>query len=157
MPRTLTAYLVAAAFIALLSCSSKPDFSPNTAYNHSTRFPETRSMSEAKLWLYWSKDERLAFLRGFVIAYRDGAVHGCLDAFERFAHANSAETTFDNAGCYQGRKQFDRDVGEYETFMTSFYKTYFQDDDVPIRFLLEELASHKTPAEIHNALTPRGS
>lgn len=156
MPRMLTACLVAAAFSALPSCSSRPNFRPNPAY-HSTRFPETRSMSEAKLWLYWSKAERLAFVRGFVIAYRDGAVYGCLDAFEHSTPASGADKkTSDHAVCYQEGNQFDRDVGDYETSTTSFYKTYPQDDDVPIRFVLAELASHKTPAEIHNALTPRG-
>jgi len=115
-------------------------------------------MSEAKLWLYWSKAERLAFLRGFVVAYRDADLHGCLHAFERMPHAPARyKNTSGDAICFQVRFQFDRDVRDYEISMTSFYRTYPQDDDVPIRFLLIELASHKTSAEIHTELSPRGS
>jgi hypothetical protein len=114
-------------------------------------------MNEAKLWLYWSKAERIAFLRGFVVAYRDGAVRGCLHAFEHMPHTPAEDkTTSGYAACFQEGTQFDRDVSDYEISITSFYKTYPQDDDVPIRFLLKELASHKTPAEIHTALGPRG-
>src|SRR5713101_3794915 len=87
MLRMLTTSVVAAALTALLSCSSKPDFSPNPAY-HSTRFPETRSMN--------------------------GQSCGCTGA--KLNESLSSEP---------------------------------QDDDVPIRFLLKELASHKTQDEIH--------
>ena len=55
----------------VLSCSSKPDYGPNSRY-HSTRFPQTRTASEAKVWLHWSKSERVAFMRGLVIGYRPG-------------------------------------------------------------------------------------
>ena len=49
----LLSYLL---FISL-SCSR----SRQSCEYHSTRFPETRSVNEAKLWLHWSRDERLAF------------------------------------------------------------------------------------------------
>jgi hypothetical protein len=44
------AAMIASALLCALSCTRKPDFGPSQAF-HSTRFPETRSMSEAKLWL----------------------------------------------------------------------------------------------------------
>src|SRR5882762_6600804 len=129
MLRMLTTPVVAAALVALLSCSSKPDFNPNPAY-HSTRFPETRTMNEAKLWLYWRKGERIAFIRGLVVAYRDAAVRGCLHAFEHMSQtpAENRANTSGEAACSQEGTQFDRDVSDYEISMTSYYETYPQDD-----------------------------
>jgi hypothetical protein len=155
----VVAAVLASVLVLHLSCSSKPDFRPNPAY-HSTRFPETRSMSEAKLWLYWSSSERLSFVRGFVVAYRDGMLRGCRFAFEAFEHASGTSSAgkqiLDSATCYQQKLQFDRDMEYYEHSVTAFYKAYPEDDDVPIRLLLEELAAHKNPADIHGALSPRG-
>jgi hypothetical protein len=149
--------IVALSFSQLVSVScslsrQKPEY-------HSTRFPETRSMNEAKLWLHWSRAEQLAFVRGFVIAYKDGALRGCRMAFDALDHyttsADNKSQPPDASICFSESARFDRTVEYYEDSVTSFYKTYPDDDDVPIRFLIEELSAHETPLQIHNALSPR--
>jgi hypothetical protein len=149
--------VVASAFLCALSCSRKPDFGPNKAFR-STRFPETRSMSQAKLWLYWSTPERLAFLRGFVVAYRPALLRGCEFALDQLKIANlkGEQTSADTALCFQQKEEFDKPVEDYEQLMTKFYKQYPVDDDVPLKFLLLELAAHKSPNDIHSSLSPRG-
>jgi hypothetical protein len=152
-----TAMFVALAFLCALSCSRKPDFGPSKAF-HSTRFPETRSMSQAKLWLYWSTPERLAFLRGFVVAYRPALLRGCEFALDhvKIAYPKGEQTLADTALCFQQKEEFDKPVEDYEQLMTKFYKQYPDDDDVPLKFLLLELAAHKSPNDIHSSLSPRG-
>jgi hypothetical protein len=84
MTKSVLIALIAHCLFISLSCFQ----SQRSREYHSTRFPETRSINEAKLWLHWSRDERLTFVRGFVIAYKDGAVKGCriaFDAFDRYA------------------------------------------------------------------------
>lgn len=129
--------------------------------NRPTRFPETRSINAAKLWLDWSRDERLAFVKGFVIAYKDGVVKGCriaFDAFDRFtSSADIKGQPPDSSICFSENGRFDQTVEYYEDSVTSFYRTYPVDDDVPIRLLIEEFSAHKTPAEVHNSLSPRQS
>jgi hypothetical protein len=126
------AMIVASALLCALSCSRKPDFGPSQAL-HSTRFPETRSMSEAKLWLYWSTPERLAFLRGFIVAYRPALLRGCEFAKDHLKSANprSEQTLEESALCFQQKEEFDKSVEDYEQLMTRFYKQYPEDDDVP--------------------------
>jgi hypothetical protein len=150
------AVLLCLLFIPL-SCSR---FRQSTEY-HSTRFPETRSVNEAKLWLQWSRDERLAIVRGFVVGYKNGAVNGCRAAFDAFEHssasANIKSLPPDSSICFSANSRFDRTVEYYADCVTTFYKTYPVDDDVPIRVLMEQFADHKTPAEIHSGLSPRQS
>jgi hypothetical protein len=138
-----------------LSCSR----SQQSREYHSTRFPETRSINEAKLWLHWSRDERLAFVRGFVIGYKDGSFKGCriaLDAFDRYTPSVKVNSQLpDSSICFSENSRFDRTVDYYEDSVTSFYQMYPVDDDVPIRVLIEEFSDHKTPAEFHNSLRPR--
>jgi len=152
----LIALLSSFLFIPL-SCSRSRQ---NREY-HSTRFPETRSINEAKLWLDWSKDERLAFVKGFVIGYKDGAVIGCRTAFGAFdRHTSSVGIKgqpLDSSICFSENARFDRTVEYYEDAVTFFYQTYPVDDDVPIRVLIEEFSAHKTPEEVHNSLGPRQS
>ena len=66
MTQALRVAFVMSVLVMLLSCSSKPDYSPNPTF-HTTRFPQTRTVSEAKVWLHWSAAERISFVRGFVI------------------------------------------------------------------------------------------
>jgi hypothetical protein len=141
------------------SCSFKPDYAPNSAY-HSTRFPQTRTVSEAKVWLSWSSRERLTFVRGFLAGYRQGYDHGC-DYL--IAMTQSRTSDYD---CLSKKPQhlpisdsqalLNDDSSTYATSMTAFYETYPQDDDVPITILLYNIVfNNKTPAQFHNELTPR--
>jgi hypothetical protein len=151
----LIALLWCSLFISL-SCSRQQGGEYQT-----TRFPETRSVNEAKLWLHWSRDERLAFVKGFVIAYKDGVVKGCrivFDASDRVTSSADIKGQLpDSSICFSENGRFDRTVEYYEDSVTSFYRTYPVDDDVPIRVLIEEFSTHKTPAEVHNSLSPRQS
>src|SRR5215475_262487 len=130
-----------------LSCSR----SRQSPEYHSTRFPETRSVNEAKLWLDWSKDERLAFVKGFVIGYKDRAVRGCgtaFEAFDRYASSVGIKSQpLDSSTCFSENARFDRTAEYYADSVTLFYQTYPVDDDVPIRVLIEEFSAHKTPEE----------
>lgn len=150
------AAMIASALLCALSCTRKPDFGPSQAF-HSTRFPETRSMSEAKLWLYWSTPERLAFLRGFIVANRTALLRACEFALDHLKSANPKreQSLESRALCYQQKEGFDKSVEDYEPLMTKYYKQYPEDDDVPLRFLLLELAAHKSPNDIHGSLSPR--
>jgi hypothetical protein len=142
----------------LMSCDSKPDFTPNPAYR-STRFPETRTVSEAKAWLRWRGSERVAFVRGYFIAYRRGVEQGC-----RLAPEITRPSVRDQA-CASEMEQLpsrvqsiflDEEVTRYASAITTFYEDYPEDDDVPISYLIEELRFvGKSPVEIHNLLTAR--
>jgi hypothetical protein len=157
MKPSLAAMIVASSLFCGLSCSKQPDFRPNRAFR-STRFPETRSISQAKLWLHWGTPERLAFLRGFVVAYRPALLRGCEFALNHLKSGNpkGEQTLADASLCFQQEEQFDKPVEDYEQLMTKFYKQYPEDDDVPIKFLLLELAARRSPIDIHNSLSPRG-
>ncbi len=100
-------------------------------------------------------------MKGFVIAYKDGAIKGCriaFDAFDRVAPSADIKGHLpDPSMCFAENARFDRTVQYYEDSVTSFYTTYPVDDDVPIRVLIEEFSAHKTPAEFHNSLSPRQS
>jgi hypothetical protein len=115
-------------------------------------------MSQAKMWLYWSTPERLAFLRGFVVAYRPALLRGCEFAFDHLKSTNpqGTQTLADTSLCFEQEEPFDKPVEDYEVSMTTFYKQYPEDDDVPLKFLLLELAAHKSPIDIHSSLSPRG-
>jgi hypothetical protein len=151
MNQALRVAFVMSVLVMLLSCSSKPDYSPNPTF-HTTRFPQTRTMSEAKVWLHWNASERIAFVRGFVIGYDKG----CRTATD----ASDSQSI-----CREQTKRlpppfsalvFDDKVGEYSKSMTAFYEAYPEDDDVPITFLLESLAlDQETPVQVHNLLPPR--
>jgi hypothetical protein len=153
----LAAMIVASTLFCALSCSREPDLGPNHAFR-STRFPETRSMSQAKLWLHWSTPERIAFLRGFVVAYRPALLRGCEFALDHLKGANpkGEQTLADASLCFKQEEAFDKPVEDYEQLMTNFYKQYPDDDDVPLKFLLLELAAHRSPNDIHSSLSPRG-
>ena len=94
--------------------------------HHPTRFPETRSINEAKLWLDWNRDEQLAFVKGFVIAYKDGVVKGCRIAFDAFDHVTSSADIKgqipDSSICFSENGRFDQTVEYYEDSVTSFYR-----------------------------------
>lgn len=137
-----------------LSCSSKPDYGPDFRY-HSTRFPQTRTLNQAKVWLHWSESERVAFVRGLVVGYRQGnddacnagavrvAPSGCQQRIERLPSSVSAFITDDA-------------VNQYSKEMTKFYESHPEDDDVPITVLFQWLAFEgKSPADAHQLLTPR--
>jgi len=150
--------LLGIALSILMSCRSKPDFTPNPAYR-STRFPETRSVSEAKAWLRWSESERVAFVRGYFIAYGRGVEHGC-----RLVPEVSQPSVRDQA-CANEMVHLpspvqpiflDEEVTRYASAITRFYETYPEDDDVPIPYLIEALRfEEESPAQIHNLLTAR--
>jgi hypothetical protein len=153
----LALVIVASALFFASSCSREPDLGPNHAFR-STRFPETRSMSQAKLWLHWSTPERLTFLRGFVVAYRPALLRGCEFALDQLKSSNpkGEQNLADTSVCFKQEEAFDKPVEDYEQLMTNFYKQYPDDDDVPLKFLLLELAAHRSPNDIHSSLSPRG-
>jgi hypothetical protein len=141
------------------SCSFKPDYAPKSAYD-STRFPQTRTVNEAKVWVSWSSSERLTFVRGFLAGYRGGYEHGC-DYLIALTQSRSSD--YD---CLSKKPQhlpisdsqalLNNDYSTYATSMTAFYETYPQDDDVPITILLYNIVfNNKTAAQFHNELTPR--
>ena len=157
MTKALEILLLLSALAIAASCSFKPDYRPTY---HSTRFPETRTVSEAKLWLSWSGSERLMFVRGFLAGYREGYEHGC----DYLVAMTQSRTP--NHDCLSKRPQhlpisdlqalLDDPAITYATSVSAFYKTYSEDDDVPITILLQALVfCDQTPAQFHNQLTPR--
>ena len=155
MTQTLRVVIAIAVFVVLPSCSSTPDYSPSARY-HSTRFPQTRTVSEAKVWLYWSDSQRIAFVRGFVIGYREGNGDGCRMAMDATAAQSACKERMERLPGPFSALVFDDKVTGYSKAMTAFYERYPEDDDVPITFLLEWLAlDQKTPAQVHSLLTPR--
>jgi hypothetical protein len=139
MAQTLGVVITIAVFVVLPSCSSTPDYSPSAKY-HSTRFPQTRTVSEAKVWLYWSDSQRIAFVRGFVIGYREGNGAGCRMATDAAAAQSACKERMEQLPGPFSTLVFDDKVSGYSKAMTAFYARYPEDDDVPITFLLEWLA-----------------
>jgi len=139
----------------ILSCSSKKlDYSPNSKY-HSTRFPQTRTISEAKVWLHWTDSERLAFVRGLVIGYRQGNDDLCNGAGGAIAQSICHQTT-EQLPSSVSALVIDDPINEYSKAMTEFYENHPEDDDVPITVLFRWLViERKNPTEVHKLLTPR--
>ena len=155
MRKTAPAAPLIFMLVILSSCGYNPDYSPNQKY-HSTRFPQTRTISEAKVWLHWSVAERIAFVRSLVIGYREGTHDVC----------NAATGVSDSRSTCRQRTEHlpssvswlgtDQKVNGYSKAMTEFYEGHSEDDDVPITVLFGWLAfEQKTPTAIHNLLTPR--
>jgi hypothetical protein len=71
------------------------------------------------------------------------------------ANPGREQTLEESALCFQQKKEFDKSAEDYEPLMRRFYKQYPEDDDVPLRFLLLELAAHKSLSDIHSSLGPR--
>jgi hypothetical protein len=147
-----------------LSCSSKPDYSPNPKYR-TTRFPATRTDSEAKLWLHWSSSERLAFIRGFAVGYQQAHSEVCPvatsspeDSRQQTSQARCGEQSVKAQRLPDSVNAlfFDNELKEYSDSMTAFYESYEQDDDVPIMELLQSIVfQRETPLQVHNLLPPR--
>ena len=151
MTQALRITFVMSVLVMLLSCSSKPDYSPNPTF-HTTRFPQTRTVSEAKVWLHWSAAERIAFVRGFVIGYEQACREAATTSDSQFSCSERAKRLPPSFSALV----FDHQVGEYSKSMTAFYEAYPEDDDVPITELLESLAfNQETPVQVHNLLPPR--
>jgi hypothetical protein len=157
MERKLMVAAVAALLIAFPSCSMTPNYRPDSAY-HDTRFPETRTVSEAKLWLSWSGAERLNFVRGFFAGYWHGYEHGC-DYLTPITQSRTAAHdcwSKKPANLPTGGSLADDLVNQYANSMTTYYKSYPEDDDVPITVLLENFAFYnQPPAHFHSMLPPR--
>jgi len=113
------------------------------------RYPESRSYSPGKVWLGWTSDERMGFVRGFITGHGDGYQSGCRAAETNSADSNLAGGDFDP--CLQQRHLFRKDPKFYEQFITDFYNRYAMDRDVPFRVLLAQ-ADEKTPEEVHRWL-----
>jgi len=138
----------------VLSCSSKPDYGPNPRY-HSTRFPQTRTISQAKVWLHWSKSERVAFVRGLVVGYRQGNDDLCNEAAGAVPQSSCQQRT-GRLPSSASALVIDDPVSEYSKAMTKFYVNHPEDDDVPITVLFRWLVlERKSPTEVHKLLPPR--
>jgi len=150
--------LLGAALCFLISSTSNPDYAPNPKYR-STRFPETRTVSEAKAWLHWSGTERIAFVRGYFVGYRRGAEHGCTVGAATLEPSRRDQTCASDAEHLPSHVQpifVDEEVARYASAMTTFYEDYPEDDDVPISYLIESLRfDKKSPAQVHNLLAAR--
>ena len=137
------------------SCSSKPDDGPNSRY-HSTRFPQTRTISESKVWLHWSDSERLAFVRGLIIGYRQGNDDACNGGAGVTVAQDSCRQRTERLPPSSASLVTDDPVNEYSKAMTKFYENHPEDDDVPIDVLFRWLVfERKNPTEVHRLLTPR--
>ena len=146
--------LLALIIAGVLSCSSKPDYGSNSRY-HSTRFPQTRTISQAQVWLHWSESDRTAFVRGLVVGYRQGNHDACNTGDGRVA-PSACEQRTERLPPSVSALITDDAVHEYSKEMTKFYENYPEDDDVPITVLFQWLVfERKSPAEIHQLLTPR--
>ena len=151
MTQALRITFVMSVLVMLLSCSSKPDYSPNPTF-HTTRFPQTRTVSEAKVWRHWSAAERITFVRGFVIGYEQACREATTTSNSQFSCSERVKRLPPSFSALV----FDHQVGEYSKSMTAFYEAYPEDDDVPITELLESLAfNQETPVQVHNLLPPR--
>jgi hypothetical protein len=100
------------------------------------------------------------FVRGFLAGYRNGYEHGC----DYLIAMTQSRTS--NRDCLLKKPQhlpisdlqalFDDRATTYANSASAFYKTYSEDDDVPITILLQAVVFYdQTPAQFHNQLTPR--
>jgi hypothetical protein len=155
MPTKTQIALLILIIAGVPSCSSKPDYSPNSKY-HSTRFPQTRTISEAKVWLHWTDSERLPFLRGLVIGYRQGNSDVCNSVVGLTATQANCRQKTEQLPSSASALVMDDTVNGYSKAMTAFYENHSEDDDVPLIDLFEWLVlERKSPTEVHNSLTPR--
>jgi hypothetical protein len=120
-----------------LGCSWGPDYAPDRP-DHSTRFPETRSISERKVWLSWSADKREGFVLGYLKGNERGLTHACAGR-EDFAKCKEGQS-LDSAGASYANPHYTR---EYARQVTMFYQHYPQDDDVPIEYVLFRVTGPK--------------
>src|SRR5215469_11261135 len=123
--------LLGLALSPLMSCGSKPDYTPNPEYR-STRFPETRTESEAKAWLRWSESERVAFVRGYFIAYRRGVERGCdlaTEISQPSVRDRACASELEHLPSPTQPIFLDEEVTRYASTITRFYEDYPEDDD----------------------------
>jgi hypothetical protein len=154
MPTRLQMALLILVIAGVPSCSSKPDYSRNSKY-HSTRFPQTRTISEGKVWLDWTDSERLAFLRGLAIGYRQGNSDVCNEVAGLNATPADCQRA-DQLPPSGSALIIDDAVNAYSKSMTAFYENHAEDDDVPLTVLFKWLVfERKSPTEVHNLLPSR--
>lgn len=113
------------------------------------RFPESRSYSPGKVWIGWSRAERIGFVRGFIVGNGAGYQSGCRAAESNSTDSKTVANKFDP--CLQERHLFRKEASFYEGFITDFYNRHESDRDVPFRVLLLQ-ADEKTPDEVHQWL-----
>jgi hypothetical protein len=121
----------------------------------STRFPETR-YSDAVLWFNWTPANRLFFVSGFLVGFKDGHESGCSRAHKILSEGNSANNPLSSelwSDCIKHKYRYSKGTQFYVDQITEFYRTYPQDCDVPLRILLFELADERshTLEQIHNS------
>jgi hypothetical protein len=112
---------------AFLSCSSRPDYSPSRR-DHSTRFPQTRTISERKVWLSWNTSKREGFVLGYLNGHFEGMSQACAYLDQVVACQSAQRLDDPGTGGYANpdyARQFAHEV-------SLFYQNYTQDDDVPI-------------------------
>ena len=137
------------------SCSSRPDYSPNSKC-HSSRFPQTRTVNQAKVWLHWTDSARVAFVRGLVIGYRQGNSDACNGVAGVSVTQGNCRKRTEQLPSSASALVTDNTVNGYSKAMTGFYANHPEDDDVPLTVLFGWLVfERKTPTEVHNLLTPR--
>lgn len=85
--------------------------------------------AEGETWMRFSPMQRDGFVRGYIVAYRDAAHHGC-----------SFGKGPDYSACMDEMPQFGKPAESYVSSMTEFYTRYPQDRTLPLTFLLDFLS-----------------
>jgi hypothetical protein len=134
-------------------CRHNNDFAPERP-DGTTRFTETRTISERNVWLSWSKKEREKFVLGYIGGREQGTRDGCLasgieDASPCFKTAYTRESWF------QGLFSPD-DIAKFEREITSFYSRHPEDDDVPIPYVISLATGEKRMTAEQVYLTMHG-
>lgn len=134
----LSALVLALAEACLaLSCTRTPDYSPSRL-DHTTRFPETRTISERKVWLSWTKEKRQGFIVGYLVGHERGYRRGCYGV-ESEVKCLSREQ-LDSPSSTDYIPEYGK---QYADTITTFYEKYPSEDDVPIWYVLEYAAGPK--------------
>lgn len=139
--------------LACTGCRHNNDFAPERP-DGTTRFTETRTISERKVWLSWSKAEREKFVLGYLAGRDDGTREGCFasgveDPAPCFTTVFKRETWF--------HALFSQDdVARFEREITSFYSRHPEDDDVPIPYVISYVTGPKQMTAEQVYLTMHG-
>src|SRR4029077_14359154 len=123
-------------------------------------FPTDRTRGEGKMWTQWDESQRKGFVWGYIWGLERGYHNGC----KELSSALPSPVTIDPLNgpdplknplleCMLKTPVFSKGFEYYVTQITTFYETYPQDRDLPLRQLFAQLAdssSNKTLEQIHS-------
>jgi hypothetical protein len=115
------------------------------------RFPSARTSKDGEIWLDWGVDRRTGFVDGYIKGRRDGHNAGCHAALAPNPGITS-EPTDAARRCFAEEEKFTTvQVLDYVDEITSFYKQYPSDRDVPLNYVLDLISDRerKTSQQIH--------